>query len=159
MQIGVGGVTFSGKKHYEGVRYNVISVTRGWVGVKFPGKKCYLTLEWPLCLIESPIWVTWCLMRHLYIEFINIIVTLSSCMHRADTVDGLRKAISIFQLDLDHLQRKELVYLTEIHRYNTGINYCQETPTKAQPVPLSREQPRVMAFDQFCMSMVKIILH
>ena len=29
---GVGGVTFSGKKRYEGVRYNVISVTRGWVG-------------------------------------------------------------------------------------------------------------------------------
>ena len=27
---------------------NVISVTRGWVGVKFPGKKHYVTLEWPL---------------------------------------------------------------------------------------------------------------
>ena len=42
------GVTFSGKKCYEGVRFNVISVTRGWVGVQFPGKKCYVTLEWPL---------------------------------------------------------------------------------------------------------------
>ena len=34
-----GGVKFSGKKRYEGVRLNIISVTRGWVGVKFPGKK------------------------------------------------------------------------------------------------------------------------
>ena len=44
---GGGGVTFSGKKRYEGVRYNVISVTRGWVGVQFPGKKSYVTLKWP----------------------------------------------------------------------------------------------------------------
>ena len=48
MQMGVGGVKFSGKKCYEGVRFNVISVTRGWVGVKFPGKRRYVTLEWPL---------------------------------------------------------------------------------------------------------------
>ena len=49
MQMGVGGgIKFSGKKRYEGVRFNVISVTRGWVGVQFPGKKRYLTLEWPL---------------------------------------------------------------------------------------------------------------
>ena len=33
---GGGGVR---KKHYEGVRFNVISVMRGWVGVKFPEKK------------------------------------------------------------------------------------------------------------------------
>ena len=45
--MGDGGVSFPGKKRYEGVRFNVISVTRGWVGVKFPGKKCYVTLEWP----------------------------------------------------------------------------------------------------------------
>ena len=45
---GDGGVRFSGKKHYEGVRFNVISVTRGWVGVQFPDKKPYVTLEWPL---------------------------------------------------------------------------------------------------------------
>ena len=37
-QIGVGGVRFSGKKHYEGVIFNVISVTRWWVGVQFPEK-------------------------------------------------------------------------------------------------------------------------
>ena len=43
-----GGVTFSRKKRYEGVRINVICVTRGWVGVQFPGKKRYVTLEWPL---------------------------------------------------------------------------------------------------------------
>ena len=47
-QMGVGVVRFSGKKRYEGVRFNVISVTRGWVGVLFPGKKRYVTLEWPL---------------------------------------------------------------------------------------------------------------
>ena len=32
-QMGVGGVKFSGKKRYEGVRFYVISVTRGRVGV------------------------------------------------------------------------------------------------------------------------------
>ena len=38
-QMGVGEcVKFSGKKRYEGVRFNVISVTRGWVGVQFPEK-------------------------------------------------------------------------------------------------------------------------
>ena len=45
---GGGGVSFPGKKHYEGVRFNIISITRGWVGVKFPGKKRFVTLEWPL---------------------------------------------------------------------------------------------------------------
>ena len=49
-QMGVGGVTFSRKKRYEGVRINVICVTRGWMGVQFPGKKRYVTLEWPLKL-------------------------------------------------------------------------------------------------------------
>ena len=29
---GGGGVRFSGKKRYEGVMFNVISVTRWWVG-------------------------------------------------------------------------------------------------------------------------------
>ena len=38
------------QKRYEGVRLNVFSVTRGWVGVNFPDKKRYVTLEWP------PIW-------------------------------------------------------------------------------------------------------
>ena len=42
-----GGVTFSRKKRYEVVGSNVTSVTRGWVGVKFLGKKRYVTLEWP----------------------------------------------------------------------------------------------------------------
>ena len=32
------GLRFSGKKRYEGVRFIVISVTRGWVGVQFPEK-------------------------------------------------------------------------------------------------------------------------
>ncbi len=38
MQMGVGGFWFSGKKRYEGVMFNVISVPRGWVGVQFPEK-------------------------------------------------------------------------------------------------------------------------
>ena len=42
---GGGGVQFSSKRRYEGVRFNVVSVTRGWLGVTFPGKKCYVTLE------------------------------------------------------------------------------------------------------------------
>ena len=37
-----GGVRFSGKKRYEGVRFNVISITRGWVGVQFPEKKALI---------------------------------------------------------------------------------------------------------------------
>ena len=37
-QMGVGGVRFSGKKRYEGVRFNVICVTRGWVGSNFQKK-------------------------------------------------------------------------------------------------------------------------
>ena len=37
------GVSFAGKKRYEDVRFNVISVTRVG-GVKFPGKKRYLHL-------------------------------------------------------------------------------------------------------------------
>ena len=36
---GGGGVRFSGKKRYEGVKFNVICVTRGWVGVQFSGGK------------------------------------------------------------------------------------------------------------------------
>ena len=52
-QMGVGGVTFAGKKHYEGVMYNVISVTRGCVGVQLTGKKRYVTLEWPLCNFQT----------------------------------------------------------------------------------------------------------
>ena len=42
---GGGGVSFHGKKRYKGVRLNFISVTRGWVGVKFPGIMRYVTLE------------------------------------------------------------------------------------------------------------------
>ena len=46
---GRGGVNFSGTKALRRcVNFNVISATRGWVGVQFPGKKRYVTLEWPL---------------------------------------------------------------------------------------------------------------
>ena len=41
-------VRFPVNKCYECVRFNVISVTRGWESVKYPGKKRYVTLEWPL---------------------------------------------------------------------------------------------------------------
>ena len=40
------------KNRYEVVRFNVISFTKG-LGVKFPGKKCYVTLEWPLIVTQS----------------------------------------------------------------------------------------------------------
>ena len=44
---------FPEKKRYEDVRFNVISITRGWVGVKFPEKVLHtVTLEWPLYLSE-----------------------------------------------------------------------------------------------------------
>ena len=47
--VGGGGLTFPGKKrHCEDVWFNVITIMRGCVGVKFPGKKCYVTLEWPV---------------------------------------------------------------------------------------------------------------
>ena len=38
---GWAGVKFPGKI----TGFNVIGITRGWVGVKFPGKKGYVTLE------------------------------------------------------------------------------------------------------------------
>ena len=42
---GGGGLSnFQGKKCYDGVRFNVISDTRAWVGVKFLEKKRYVTL-------------------------------------------------------------------------------------------------------------------
>ena len=43
----VRGVSFPGKSVSK--VFNVITVTRGWVGVPFPGKKHYVTLEWPQC--------------------------------------------------------------------------------------------------------------
>ena len=49
-QIGVGGgVRFSGKKRYEGVRFNVISIMRGWVGgSNFQIKNVTLHLNGPI---------------------------------------------------------------------------------------------------------------
>ena len=45
---GGGCLIFWKKKCFEGVMFNISSVTRGWVGVQFPEKLCYVTLEWPL---------------------------------------------------------------------------------------------------------------
>ena len=42
---GSGGVRFPRKKRYEGVRLNVISITRWWVWVKFPEKKRYVRMS------------------------------------------------------------------------------------------------------------------
>ena len=39
-----GGIRFPGKKCYKGIRFNFISVSRGWVGVKFPRKRHFVTL-------------------------------------------------------------------------------------------------------------------
>ena len=50
---GGGGCQLFRKKRYEGVRFDVISVTRGWVGVQFPGKERYVTLEWSLSNTNS----------------------------------------------------------------------------------------------------------
>ena len=46
MQWGGGGVPNSPEKCCQGVHVNIISVTRGWVGVQFPEKKRYVALEW-----------------------------------------------------------------------------------------------------------------
>ena len=43
------GGQLSGEKLYEGVRFNVIRVTRRLVGVNFPSKN--IQLEWPLSII------------------------------------------------------------------------------------------------------------
>ena len=39
--------SFPEKKCYEGVTFNFISVTKGWVGIQFPSKKSYVTLNTP----------------------------------------------------------------------------------------------------------------
>ena len=49
--MGVGECLIFWKKALEGVMFNVISVTRGWVGVQFPEKYRYVTLEWPLICV------------------------------------------------------------------------------------------------------------
>ena len=47
--VGSGRVSdFHEKKRYEGVRFNVITIARGWVGVEFPEKNRYVTLDWPI---------------------------------------------------------------------------------------------------------------
>ena len=59
---GVGGVRFSRKKRYEGVRFNVICVTRGWVGVhvtrgwvgvQFPEKSVKYHLNDPFATVSK----------------------------------------------------------------------------------------------------------
>ena len=52
-QMGWGGVAYSGKKRYEGVRFNVISVTRGGWGSNFQEKSERVTLEWPQIIVNE----------------------------------------------------------------------------------------------------------
>ena len=68
--VGSGGVSFLEKKRYKCVRFNVISVTRGWVRVKFPGKKRYVKIEWaPYDFNEQ---------SHIYFELTHLLsITLS----------------------------------------------------------------------------------
>ena len=57
MPWGVGVVSFPGKKRYKCVRFNVISITRGWVGgVKFPEKKA-LRNTWMAPTCKTKDWV------------------------------------------------------------------------------------------------------
>ena len=58
MQMGVGGCqVFRGKKCYEGVSFNVISVTMRWVGgggaISREKEKRYVTLEWNIFNFSS----------------------------------------------------------------------------------------------------------
>ena len=68
---GVGVVRFSGGKHYEGVRFNVISVTRAWVG----GQNVTYHLNGPIFMFSSthffPLWMV-------DANFIFILVFISS---------------------------------------------------------------------------------
>ena len=48
MQWGVGGVKCPGKKRYEGVPFNDISVTRGWIGGGPFSRKKVLYVNGPL---------------------------------------------------------------------------------------------------------------
>ena len=57
MQMGWGGGVLNYLEkwvnNYEGVTFNVIGVSRGWVGVQIPGKRHYVTLEWPLNIMHQ----------------------------------------------------------------------------------------------------------
>ena len=47
--VGGGSVSNFQKKCYECVQFNIIRVMKGWVDVKFEGKKAFRNiLEWPL---------------------------------------------------------------------------------------------------------------
>ena len=54
------GVSFPEKKHYEGVRFNVISVARGGSGSNFQGKSVTLHLSSPLVRSAISTFVTPC---------------------------------------------------------------------------------------------------
>ena len=75
-----GGFTFSGKKHYECVRFKVISITKRWVGVQFPGKKCYATLEWPHTTCTGGESTYNLYMRFIHIHNVQEVQTHSMCI-------------------------------------------------------------------------------
>ena len=52
--VAMGGCQISLKKRYEDLRFNVISITRGWVGgCRISRKNSYVTAEWPLISKEE----------------------------------------------------------------------------------------------------------
>ena len=70
MQMGVGGVWFSGKKRYEGVMFNVISVTGGGVGGGLISRKITLRNTWMIpmyCSIDKSR-ASYCTLGQLYYE-------------------------------------------------------------------------------------------
>ena len=61
---GCGRCQISLEKSYEGVRLNVISIRRGWVGAKFPEKNIMFTWMAPymsanICLVLPSVCSSW----------------------------------------------------------------------------------------------------
>ena len=80
------GVSFPGKKCYEGVRFNVISITRGWVGVIIAGKKRHATLEWLLNVEQKKCYnVHWLKIQH-YVDYVMIISNPKTVCYAASHV-------------------------------------------------------------------------
>ena len=53
MGVSEGVSHFAGKKRYKGVRFNVIGVTKGWVGISFPEKALLNTFNGPKAIHSS----------------------------------------------------------------------------------------------------------
>ena len=114
-QMGVGGCQIFRKKRYECVRFNVISVTRGWVGVQFPEKKRYVTLEWPLCMkvnmgLEKNMSTSLAILE--LVE--NITTSIDDCKSNVDIFIDLKKAIDTVDHRVFPRNNKVRAHVTEI---------------------------------------------